>query len=99
MTKSGRNITDRFELAFLLGFIILTADFINSAFLAIFYRYKAQSEEREFGTASSFTRWMTKVTITSEYALRLLMSICAVFQYTVVHSKFGDYCVRQSGLL
>jgi len=27
------------------------------------------------------------------------MSICSVYQYMVVHSKFGNYCVIQTGIL
>ena len=99
LTRGGRNITDNFELAFLLGFIILAADFINSSFMTIYYRYKVQQEERYYSFASSFTQWMQKGTITSEYGFRITMTIIAIYQFTVVHSKFGTYCVSQLGVL
>jgi len=49
LSKSGRNITDGFELAFIIGLFVLLGDFINSNVLEILFRFKQEREEREFG--------------------------------------------------
>lgn len=99
LTKSGSNITDNFLFAFLLGFFVQFADFINSNILSILYRSKQQSEEKLFGITTSFTRTMNSCTSFSEWSLRLMNLLVTLFQFKVVHSKKGDYCANQLGVL
>ena len=42
LTKSSNNITDSFHLAFMLGFVVLLLDFINSGILIIYFRFRVQ---------------------------------------------------------
>ena len=45
MTKSGHNITNRFEIMFNAGLIVLSADIVNTNFINIYSRLKVQVEE------------------------------------------------------
>ena len=99
MTKSKHNITDSFELAFLLGFLVLAIDFINSSFIMIYFRLKADRQQRDYGSSSSFTRFMTRAAIVMHYTIRFFMGIVVFYQVAIVHSKQGDYCVKKLGVL
>ena len=99
LTRSGVNITDNFLFAFLIGFCVQLADFINSNILTVLYRSKQQSEESKFGTTSSFTRMMNSFTSYIELSLRLMNGLVIFFQFRVVHSKQGDYCAHHLGVL
>ena len=48
-TRSGFNITTRFELAFKVGLFVLILEVINSNILGIYFRAKAQREEDKCG--------------------------------------------------
>ena len=41
LTKGGKNITNSFENAFMVGFVVVTADAIISNYLYIYFRFKA----------------------------------------------------------
>ena len=99
LSQSGRNITDTFELCFLLGLIISIADLLNSNLIEIIFSFKAESEEVNYGRTGNYSVSLLKCTGTIEHILRgLLIPIC-YFQYLTVHSKFGNYCVNELGVL
>lgn len=79
LSSEQSDITDMFKLAFLLGLIILSIDFINSTLFSIYFRCKAQKEERESGLITSFTRTMGRTTITLEYDFRIMIGIVSVY--------------------
>lgn len=62
LTKSETNITDRFELSFLLGFIILIVDFVNAGMLNVYFRFKTEKDQIQFGQIGNFTKWMAHIT-------------------------------------
>ena len=99
LTRSGTNITDGFEMAFLLGLFVLVGDFINSNIISILFRFKKQHEQRKFGISLKFTSRMTETTAYFEWGYRLMTVIISILQLQTTHSRLGDYCVNQLGVL
>ena len=72
LTKGGTNITDGFEIAFILGLFVQIGDFVNSNVLAILFRFKKQHEEARFGVAASFTQRMNETSLIFEWGYRVM---------------------------
>ena len=94
LTKSGTNITHEFQIAFMVGLFVQLGDSINTNVLTILFRVKKQLEEREFGVTSAFTQRINKTTTFFEWSYRVMTILVCLFQYTIMTSKRGSYCVN-----
>ena len=99
LTKSGKNITERFQTCFLLGLGILSIDFANSQVLLYYFKSKVQAEVDKCGVASQIASSNLKCTEKIEKVLRFFRIIVCYVQFMNVHSKIGDYCVNTLGVL
>ena len=99
LSQSSRNITDTFELSFLLGLVISIIDLLNTNLIEIIFSFKVESEEVNYGRSGNFSVSVLKWTGMIEKILRALLIPICYFQYMTVYSKFGDYCVTQLGVL
>ena len=72
LTKRGTNITDGFEVAFILGLFVQAGEFLNSNVLAILFRFKKQHEERRCGVTSTFTQRMNEASAIFEWGYRVM---------------------------
>jgi len=79
LTKFDHNITDIFNLAFALGFLILLGDFTNSAFLSIYFRYMIQKEVRTNGKCDASSYRKAQITFYIELAFRSITVLISLF--------------------
>lgn len=63
-SRSGFNITTRFEAAFKVGLCVFIAEMINTNICHIYCRMKVQVEERKCGMASKY--WSETINITNK---------------------------------
>lgn len=100
LTKSGQNITLRFELSFKLGLIVIFLDSLNSSVVEIYLRSRVQFEERDFhnGTSSSTMR-RAMISIVIGWVLKCAILAISSFQVLVLRSNYGQYCINSLGVL
>ena len=94
LSGTSKNITDQFELAFLLGFIVVIVDFVNSGMLTVYFRFKIEKDMRQFGQTGIFTKWMAEITSYIDITTRVFTLFLCIHQLIVLYSKTGDYCVK-----
>ena len=82
-----------------MGFIVAVGDFVNSGLLMAYFRFKVQKEERIFGECSLFTALMAQITYYIEVAFRVVTICVTVYQSLILHTKMGNYCMNQDGVL
>ena len=75
-TRTSRNITDRFEFAFQVGFAVHVADFLNTNLVGIYLRARMVEEEKHYGYSKDSTYGLMMVSAYAEWVLRI--SIIAV---------------------
>ena len=94
MTRSKENVTTKFHYAFIACFIALICDFFNSGILMIYYRFRLQKEEEYFGVATLYAERMAHITCYIEVVFHVITATISIYQFTLVHSKVGEYCVN-----
>ena len=95
----GVNVTGRFQFMFISGLCLLAADMVNTNLINIYYRFKVQAEEREFGMVTEKTRKMHLASLFSEWGFRGGTILITLAQLIVRTSRKGRYCTHKEGLL
>ena len=98
-TKTSRNITDRFEFAFQLGFAVHVADFLNTNLVGIYLRAKMAEEEKRYGYSKDSTYGLMMVSSYAEWVLRISIIAVSCLQTLILRQKTSKYCIEEFGVL
>ena len=98
-TKTSRNITDRFEFAFQVGFAVHIADFMNTNLVGIYLKSRMAQEERSFGFSKDSTYGLMMVSAYAEWVFRISIIAVSCLQMLILHQNTSQYCIQESGVL
>ena len=99
LTRHGHNITNGFVNAYGVGLTVIIVDTLNSNVMGIYFRHRVQNEESTFGLVTATTRNLTMTCTYIEWLLRGVILFISLGQSLLLHSKTGDYCIHQLGVL
>ena len=99
LTKHGHNITQSIVNAYGVGLVVLSVDTFNANVLGVYFRFLVQREESTFGLVTATTRRLTLSCTYIEWLMRGLILFVSLIQSLLLHSKTGDYCIHQLGVL
>ena len=95
-TRSGRNITEKFEFAFQIGFSILVIDVINTNLINIYLRFMTHTNQsKTVDTNEVCALSLFVVSNTFEWILRFFTITVSLLQFLLNQSNQGIYCVKQ----
>ena len=83
-TKSGYNITQKFDFVFGLGAVIIAADAFNSAVPCIYFRAKLELERDKKKTDS--TLMLATLSYLVEWFFRIAIILVSLVQNRLLHS-------------
>ena len=79
--------------------IVLLIDAVNTNCLALFFRYRAQYEEKHFGIITKGTHRVAQTCYFLEWSLRAAIVCLSLVQSLVINSNKGQYCIEKISVL
>ena len=94
MTSAGKNISDEYELAFKLGFLINVIDGVNTSCVNMHYRFRVHYELKHFGLESELSYMLVLISTNFEWFCRASILGVSVYQLMIMNSQLGAYCME-----